>query len=699
MNLFLKAGKVDILPYITLCIIFLLSLLGFWRLKIIEENRQHAFFLDRVERAQRAIHTRLNDYNQILLGVKAFFEESDTVTREEWRLYYEKIKVDENYPGIQGIGYSMFISPGNLEQHIRQIRAQGFPEYTVKPHGERAVYTSIVYLEPFTGGNLRAFGFDMFSEPVRRKAMVIARDSGKSTLSGKVKLVQETGDDIQPGFLLYTPVYTSGENPTTVEDRRRLIRGYVYSPFRSYDLFNAIFNYRFPEIRIEIFDGDTLDREFQLYNKPPNYSFLDNHALDKHSSVLPFKKYGHSWTIRYTLEESVSEAGLDLPYIILLGGGVFGLLVFTLMIFQGRIQTAKKTAEKLTKAKQFIIESMPEKVSLMDKFGNVTYINRNWEVYTGLSLIDFRSNWRALIHPDDREYTEGIMKEAFDSGKNFAIEHRIRKYEGSYRWHLVLGTAQKDFKGKIISWLETCTDIHEQKSQVEELKRINSDLDNFVYTASHDLKAPISNMEGLLQTIYEETENQCSGEVNDLFGMISVSIKRLKNTINDLTEISRIQRNYENEAEDIELSILLEEFKQDHKSLIEKHNAKITSDFSVPLVSFSKRNLRSIINNLLSNAIKYSSPDRTPDVHVSTKNDGKYVLIIVSDNGLGLSPSQKARIFDMFKRLHSHVEGSGVGLYIVKRIVDNVGGKIEVESQEGKGTVFKIYLPLRLAKH
>jgi signal transduction histidine kinase len=96
--------------------------------------------------------------------------------------------------------------------------------------------------------------------------------------------------------------------------------------------------------------------------------------------------------------------------------------------------------------------------------------------------------------------------------------------------------------------------------------------------------------------------------------------------------------------------------------------------------------------NLISNAIKYKSPDRKPVVSIRTEKVNGFCLISVKDNGLGLSPEQKEKIFQMFKRFHDHGEGTGIGLYIVKRIVDNAGGKIEVESEKDKGSEFKVYL-------
>jgi CHASE1-domain containing sensor protein len=147
--------------------------------------------------------------------------------------------VDERFPGIQGVGYFQRIAPDQLQAHIAQVRSDGFHDYTVRPAGDRAEYYPIVFIEPLDVRNQRAFGFDVYSEPVRRAAMEEARDTGTTSVTGKIILVQETGEDVQAGFLMMVPIYED-ENPAmTVEERRAGIKGFVYSPFRMNDMMNG----------------------------------------------------------------------------------------------------------------------------------------------------------------------------------------------------------------------------------------------------------------------------------------------------------------------------------------------------------------------------------------------------------------------------------------------------------------------------
>ena len=220
-------------------------------------DRQNEF--DRYAADMRArIQNRMQAYEQVLRGIGAFLATSGEVSRGKFRTYISVLHLDDRYPGVQGVGFSLIIPEGTKAAHIAKVRAEGFPDYTLKPPGERSLYTSIVYIEPFTGRNLRAFGYDMYAEPVRRAAMEQARDSGRTAVCGKVVLLQETEKDVQAGFLMYLPVYRSAVTPPGLARRRSEIIGWVYFPFRMDDLMKGIMGELSSDFSLEIFEGDTM---------------------------------------------------------------------------------------------------------------------------------------------------------------------------------------------------------------------------------------------------------------------------------------------------------------------------------------------------------------------------------------------------------------------------------------------------------
>jgi signal transduction histidine kinase/CHASE1-domain containing sensor protein/ActR/RegA family two-component response regulator len=223
----------------------------------------------------RAIGKRLVEYETALRGGAGVFGNFGSVSREQWRRYVESLRIADVYPGIQGLGYSLMMPARDVARHVAEVRAEGFPGYWIRPAGERDPTSSIVYLEPFDWRNQRAFGFDMFSEPVRRAAMTRAIESGQPAISGRVTLVQETDTDVQPGFLMYVPVYRPGMALDTPAARHRAIRGFVYSPFRIRDLMQGILGPEMTAVEFEIFDGSEPSRENLLYSTTPGGEFVD----------------------------------------------------------------------------------------------------------------------------------------------------------------------------------------------------------------------------------------------------------------------------------------------------------------------------------------------------------------------------------------------------------------------------------------
>ncbi|PVY42300.1 sensor histidine kinase [Pontibacter virosus] len=239
----------------------------------------------------------------------------------------------------------------------------------------------------------------------------------------------------------------------------------------------------------------------------------------------------------------------------------------------------------------------------------------------------------------------------------------------------------------------TLAHIDELQKLNEELQRVNEDLDTFVYTASHDLKSPILNIEGLVNLLEESLSQEQLGEVPEL-DHIRRSVERFKVTIEDLTEVARIQRSFGQEATELKVADMVTDVQQLLQPEIEKAGAMIEVDTQqAPVILFSRKNFKSVLLNLMSNAIKYQDPQRQLRIHIrATLHDNRFHLS-VQDNGLGIPAGRQERVFQLFKRMHMHVQGSGIGLYIVKRIVSNSGGTVSVESREGEGTTFTVSLP------
>ena len=318
---------------------------------------------------QLNINARLTACAHILRSGKALFDASGTVDRDKWRAYVQGLEVDRQLPGIQGVGFSELVRPEQLPQHLERIRAQGFPEYAIKPPGEREVYSSIIFLEPFLGRNLRAFGYDMYSEPVRRAAMERARDENSAALSGRVVLVQETNEDVQAGTLMYVPVYRPGLPLDTVENRRSALLGWVYSPYRMTDLMHGILRgwevkHRDRRLFLQVYDGESISTDALLYDSQTP-DFAADASQTRFTRQNPTDFGGRRWTLQFTQLSVVRFSDYGSVWLVLISGTLINLLLFGFIL---SLMSTRVNARRL--AEQLMVELREGEESYRNQFAN-----------------------------------------------------------------------------------------------------------------------------------------------------------------------------------------------------------------------------------------------------------------------------------------------------------------------------------------
>jgi PAS domain S-box-containing protein len=313
------------------------------------------------------------------------------------------------------------------------------------------------------------------------------------------------------------------------------------------------------------------------------------------------------------------------------------------------------------------------------------------------------SGWHSYLPAEEQPRVWAAIEQAIERKSTFELEHRVIMADGSVGWTFSRAIPVLNEQGEITEWFGAARDISlrkraEQELQAtnEQLRRTNIDLDNFIYTASHDLRAPIANIEGLLDALKHElnAEAETKGGVSTVLDMMHQSVERFKRTIAYLTDITKLQKEHAQPTTEVPLRPVVDDVLLDLQPLIEELGAQVEVNLdSCHAVSFTAKNLRSVVYNLLSNALKYRHPERPPRVQLRCRVEHGSTVLSVQDNGLGLSPDRQAGLFGMFRRFHSHVEGSGIGLYMVKRVVENMGGRIEVASEPGEGSTFSVYFP------
>ncbi|GAB3586445.1 sensor histidine kinase [Hymenobacter daeguensis] len=366
------------------------------------------------------------------------------------------------------------------------------------------------------------------------------------------------------------------------------------------------------------------------------------------------------------------------------------------------IHDQRELAEALRRGEaevRFLADSIPELIWTATAQGLIDYYNHNTTAYAGLTKEALGpTGWVALLHPEEQALAARRWVHSVATGEPFDGTYRMRRHDGSYRWHLVRARQLADHTG--LRWFGACTDVDDQynlqqvlQTQYDELARAYHDLDTFVYAASHDLRQPALNLRGLF-TELQFTASFADPDESAILGMVDEALGQLDTTLHDLAATVRTQRAQQEPAEVLDLALVLEEVLLGLRPQAQVLRARLDVDVeAAPGLLYGRANLRSVIHNLVSNALKFAHPDRPPHVGLrSYLTADQQPVLEVRDNGLGMAlANPQSPIFQLFERQHTHVEGTGVGLYLVQRIVTSQGGHIRVASTLGEGTTFTIY--------
>lgn len=241
--------------------------------------------------------------------------------------------------------------------------------------------------------------------------------------------------------------------------------------------------------------------------------------------------------------------------------------------------------------------------------------------------------------------------------------------------------------GVIITFMEITLRIKDLKAY----EKLIADHEILIDTISHDMKNPLTSLI-LAVDSFKVVCPENSPQFQMLLKIVDNSVEKMKNIIYELTDSRKQQHKYTDEKELINFENIIEDVRHAIADNIAEAGALLKSEINVPEITFSRRKLRSLLFNLVNNAIKFRSPDRIAEVHIKTTKVHNGIMISVRDNGIGIEPEKQSHIFSKYFRIENGIEGSGVGLYLVKEIVRNSGGKISVSSQPGIGTEFQILL-------
>ncbi|MDB2685618.1 CHASE domain-containing protein [Mariniblastus sp.] len=701
------ASKLHWLHWLIVLGSLILTFLAWYYASSEKEARIQVQFDRESDRVIELVKERMGKYEDALWGGVAFIRTSEKdVDFETWQRYAKSINIEDKYPGINGIGVIHSVADGDFDNYLAKQREQR-PDYQVHPPHDRSKRYPISYVIPVQG-NEKAVGLDMAHEVNRYTATQRARDFADTTITGPITLVQDTGKT--PGFLLFAPFYkdvdkdggdgsngkgvngNSGSHGSISSDlakeRRSNFAGMVYAPFVVKKLMEGTLGKDMRQVAIRIRDGqETLYDEHQGHE--PDF---DPKPLFTRS--LNVELFGRQWKIDIWSAKSFRQATSDSqPLTILIGGILVDALLISLFLSISRtsrksLGLADSMTAQLTETTQKLEQKAVEMQSANDRLRryNTSVVERElWMVGLKQEVNDFLEQ-----KGEPPRYSLTALAEEL-----FSEETQSHAPEVIYQ-EIELVSKIAELESTQIATLNMMEDTERARQKLETmndaLQQSNQDLEQFAFIASHDLQEPLRKVASFCSLLQSDYGDRLDDDGRQYLDFAVDGATRMKSLVQDLLTYSKIG-SQDKQLEKIDPHEALEMAGINLELLINESNATITCD-QLPEIYAHQREIAQLFQNLIGNAIKYRS-EEDPEVHVTSIDSGNCWQFFVSDNGIGIAPEYQEQVFGIFKRLHSRKEysGTGIGLAICKRIVEQLGGKIWFQQKAEPGCTVCFTVP------
>ncbi len=691
-----------------------LTSLAVYRTCVHNEEMARVRFDRLTDRVTAETERRVDQIAFSLQGARGVFRASEVVRRDEFVEYARVRDFHAEFPGALGIGFIKRVAREDLAAFIERERADGAPDFEVRTSGAEPDLYVITVIEP-DDRNMAAWGFDVGSEPNRRAAVELAVRSGEPTLSSRLTLVQD--DRQRPGFLFLLPVYRNGERPATPLEREAALVGLVFSPLVIDDVLEPVVRAGELLLDVDVFDGLGRSESRKIYDSNGDQQTRSAEASERTrtSSMFtltrPLNVGGRTWTLSFSTLPAF-DAGVErgLPVAVGVGGVILSLLsggvVWSLATGRARsrslaarmtqdLAAAKARAENALRQFEALRQTLNQHaiVSVADGSGRIVDMNDAFCEISGYSREE-------LVGQDHRIINSGHHPKSFwvdmwrtvAAGKPWRADVCNRAKDGSLYWVDSIIAPFRGADGRIEQLVSIRSDITQRKRFQSELVEKNREMEQFVYTASHDLKSPIVTILGYMRHLHEDLEAGRYEELPDYAMRVRRAAERMRTSVDDLLDFSRVGRASFN-PEHIHLETFVRELVEGFGARLEERGIEVTTDLMLETAWFDPGHLTHLLQNLLENAIQYGCTGATKRIEVlaQSASDGS-IEIRVRDHGEGIPVQHRERVFGLFQRLSSDKAGTGVGLAIVRRIAQRNGGSATIEDTPGGGVTVLLRL-------
>ena len=685
-----------------------LSAFTFLVIKNSIHRQQDLQFQNQTNQITSLIKSRISDYSNLLIGAQGLFEVSPNLTNDQWQEYGAKLNLNQNYSGITAISYIKRVYRNEVGSYQNKIY----------PFVEKDQYFPATYA--FTANqqsNVTPIGFDVSSDAKRNQTLQLATDNNQLVATPIVLSIAKK----IPSFIIYAPIYDKNLPQSTVGQRRTALTGIVSASFQIRPLFQTILSstlFKGP-IDLKIFDSPSL-----VEASGDNFMFDSNGDSfqkplaknDPYKNVAQIMVGGRTWTLYYSgsadYEANFFQRNAAFGSLVL--GMLFGLLLAALIYSfavsrqsaleyaEQATQNLKLSRDKLAKSKaqaEAMLLSITDGLVATDIAGNIIFINKPFEEILGwkqrevlgrkfTELVPMLNSDKEFM-PEGQRLTNQVAERRIPINTGYQDFYYIKKDHSTFPVSIAI--APIVVENEVIGTLEIFRDVTKEK-QIDKAKT------EFVSLAGHQLNTPLTAIRWHANLLLKGMAGELQAEQNKYLQEIYNGTLRMIDIVRLLLNVSRLDLGaFALEPEMLRIEDLCDQVISELRPEILAKSIQLEKIYAQDLkaIKADRKLANIIIQNLLDNAVKYTPAGGRIKIEIS--NEAPNLLLKISDNGHGIPKDQHGKIFsklfraDNAKKVQS--DGSGLGLYLVKSIIDQINGNIWFESEQGKGTTFYVIIP------